>query len=280
MNLDGQIAHFDPQSGSIIGIALRSITVNGLTGNNTLTLDFSSGDFLSVLNPQGVALASGVLTYDGGTGASEVLKLAGGSFTTEVDSATGANSATIQLTAGGITKTATFQSLSSVIDNASATNFTLGDSVSGDSIHVVNDPHGTESGAFALVQFANKSYVNITDASPSSGDTVSLSVPVTGTPPPAVQWQVSSKGGPFQNIPGASSPTLVFTSDLSKNGNKYQALITDSNGTRTTLAVSLTVLPKFSTQPNDLVGSPGEYATFLAAARGGTAPAATWQVRT
>ena len=58
VTLDGQTAWFDPSSGNFQGTALNSININGLTGNNTITIDYSNG------NP----IPGGGLTINGGSG--------------------------------------------------------------------------------------------------------------------------------------------------------------------------------------------------------------------
>src|SRR5260370_39154624 len=65
----------------------------------------------------------------------------------------------------------------------------------------------------------------------------------TGTPPPTVQWQVSTDGGvSFSNIAGATLTTLTFTASLSQNGNLYQAVFSNSAGSATSSAAKLTVI--------------------------------------
>src|SRR5882672_9529001 len=64
----------------------------------------------------------------------------------------------------------------------------------------------------------------------------------TGSPTPTVQWQVSTDaGGTFSNVSGATSTTLSFATALAQNGNQYRAGFTNSAGTATTTAATLTV---------------------------------------
>jgi autotransporter passenger strand-loop-strand repeat protein len=72
------------------------------------------------------------------------------------------------------------------------------------------------------------------------GSTVTFTASATGSPTPTVQWQVSTGGGPFTDIPGATSTTYSFTATASQNGNQYQAVFTNSGGTATTTAATLT----------------------------------------
>jgi hypothetical protein len=75
---------------------------------------------------------------------------------------------------------------------------------------------------------------------------VSFTAAATGTPTPTVQWQVSTDGGKtWANVTGNSSATtttLTFTATASQNGYKYRAVFTNSAGTATTSAATLTVL--------------------------------------
>src|SRR5581483_9192647 len=64
-----------------------------------------------------------------------------------------------------------------------------------------------------------------------------------GNPTPTVQWQVSSDGGKtFSNISGATSSTLTLNNvTRSMNGDQYGAVFTNSAGTATSTAATLTV---------------------------------------
>jgi hypothetical protein len=70
---------------------------------------------------------------------------------------------------------------------------------------------------------------------------VTFTAAATGSPAPTVQWQVSTNAGvTFTNIPGATSTTLTFAPTPSQSGNEYRAVFTDSCGTATTTAATLT----------------------------------------
>jgi len=109
--------------------------------------------------------------------------------------------------------------------------------------------------------------------SPSSltitpGQTASFSAAATGTPPPTIQWQVSTDGGvTFSNITGATSTTLTFTASLSQNGNLFQAVFTNSVGSATSSAAQLTVLNPAATTALVSSANPsafGQAVTFTA----------------
>jgi len=77
----------------------------------------------------------------------------------------------------------------------------------------------------------------------SVGANATFTAAASGTPAPTVQWQVSTDGGnTYTNVSGATSTTLTFAATATQNGNKYQAVFTNSVGTATTTAATLTVI--------------------------------------
>lgn len=122
---------------------------------------------------------------------------------------------------------------------------------------------------------------NPTDQTACDGGTATFTASANGVPAPTVQWQVSS-GGPFTDIPGATSNTLMFTATAADNGKQYRAVFTNSSGTATTTTATLTVntAPTVSTNPMDVAVCDGATATFTAAANGSPAPTVQWQVST
>src|SRR5947207_1914997 len=53
---------------------------------------------------------------------------------------------------------------------------------------------------------------------------VTFSAAASGSPAPTVQWQVSTDGGvTFNDIPGATSPTLTFSAGAADDGKEYRA---------------------------------------------------------
>jgi hypothetical protein len=80
----------------------------------------------------------------------------------------------------------------------------------------------------------------------SAGDGVTFTAAATGTPTPTVQWQVSTDGGlTWNNITGntsAQTTTLILlTTNTNMNGYQYRAVFTNSVGTATSSAATLTV---------------------------------------
>lgn len=73
------------------------------------------------------------------------------------------------------------------------------------------------------------------------GSTVNFFASATGDPTPTVQWQVSTGGGPFTDISGATSTTLSVTVTPALNGNQYRAVFTNECGSDTTAPATLGV---------------------------------------
>jgi hypothetical protein len=102
----------------------------------------------------------------------------------------------------------------------------------------------------------------------------------SGAPTPTVQWQVST-GGPFTNIPGATSTTLTVNSVTpAQNGSMYQAVFTNSCAMVTSSPAMLTVnlAPAVTASPINQTACSGSSASFTAAASGTPAPTVQWQV--
>src|SRR5438445_3669398 len=105
-----------------------------------------------------------------------------------------------------------------------------------------------------------------------AGATATFTAAASGFPAPTVQWQVSS-GGPFTNIPGATSTTLSFTAAASDNNNQYRAVFTNGSGTaQTTATLTVSTPPAVTTSPTNQTACAGTNATFTAAASGTPAP--------
>ena len=84
----------------------------------------------------------------------------------------------------------------------------------------------------------------------TAGQTATFTAAATGSPTPTVQWQVSTdSGATFSILSGATSTTLSFTTASSQNGNQYHAVFTNSAGTATTTAATLTVNPATTKVP-------------------------------
>ncbi|HET8627255.1 MAG TPA: putative Ig domain-containing protein, partial [Thermomicrobiales bacterium] len=115
----------------------------------------------------------------------------------------------------------------------------------------------------------------------TAGQAVSFFSAASGFPvPTAVQWQVSAdNGATWTDIPGATHPTLTFTTAGTDNGHQYRAVYTNTCGTATTNAATLVVqgTPVVTTQPASQSANAGQRVTFTAAASGNPAPTVQWQ---
>ncbi len=106
----------------------------------------------------------------------------------------------------------------------------------------------------------------------NAGQTATSTAAASGTPSAAtVQWQVSTNGGStFANVAGATSTTLSIVTTAGQSGNEYRAVFTNSFGSATTTAATMTVVsaPVVSTIPVDETVDGGQTATLTAAASG------------
>jgi hypothetical protein len=75
----------------------------------------------------------------------------------------------------------------------------------------------------------------------NAGQTATFTAAATGEPTPTVRWQIAGVGGAFADIAGATSTTLSFTAAAGHNANQYRAVFTNSVGTSTSNAATLTV---------------------------------------
>jgi hypothetical protein len=76
----------------------------------------------------------------------------------------------------------------------------------------------------------------------SANHSVTFTAAASGTPTPKVQWQVLVKGGStWTNITGATSASYTFTATAAQTGYQYRAVFTNSLGSLTTAAATLTV---------------------------------------
>jgi Calx-beta domain/Fibronectin type III domain len=122
------------------------------------------------------------------------------------------------------------------------------------------------------------------DSSVNAGDDYSFSAAASGSPGPSAQWQVSTDGGStFANVTGATGNTLSGTAASADSGKKFRAVFTNSTGSATTNAATLTVAsvaPQITSQPANQSVVTGNPYTFSAGASGGPAPTVQWQVST
>ncbi|HEV3343427.1 MAG TPA: MBG domain-containing protein [Pirellulales bacterium] len=116
-----------------------------------------------------------------------------------------------------------------------------------------------------------------------NGTSVTFSAAATGFPTPSVQWQQSKDGTHYTNISAATALSYTISSvNAGENGYHYRAVFTNSVGSATTAAATLTVdyAPSVTTNPKSTTVTAGQTATFSAAAGGNPAPTVQWQVST
>jgi uncharacterized delta-60 repeat protein len=77
-----------------------------------------------------------------------------------------------------------------------------------------------------------------------AGFTAAFTATATGAPVPTVQWQASTdNGASFVDVDGATATTYSFTVAAPDSGKQFRAVFTNSEGTATSTAVTLTVPP-------------------------------------
>jgi hypothetical protein len=145
--------------------------------------------------------------------------------------------------------------------------------------------------ATLTVDYAPTITNNPSNSTVNAGNSTSFTAAAGGNATPSVQWEVSTDGGSTFNaiLPGGiygnsvTSPTLTITgASDAMNGNLYEAVFTNSLGTATTKAATLTVdsAPAVTTNPSNATVNAGNSTTFTAAASGNTTPTVRWAVST
>lgn len=118
----------------------------------------------------------------------------------------------------------------------------------------------------------------------NEGHNASFEAAATGFPAPTVQWEVSSNAGAdWSPIAGATSGTLtVSDATAAMNGWEYRAVFTNTAGSVTSNAATLTVssAPAITKQPVGTTVEAGETADFEASATGVPEPSVQWQIST
>ena len=136
----------------------------------------------------------------------------------------------------------------------------------------------TSNAAALTVDFAPAVTTNPTSQLVEAGSTIDLKAAASGSPTPTVQWKVSSDGGTtFTNIFSATSTSYSFTPTASNNGDEYEAVFTNSIGSATTTAATLTV-DSITTQPASQTVDAGASVTFTAASSDSSGDTVQWKV--
>jgi uncharacterized repeat protein (TIGR03803 family) len=132
--------------------------------------------------------------------------------------------------------------------------------------------------ATLTVQTAPTATTNPSNQTVTEGETATFTAAAAGNPTPTVQWQVSADGGKtFTDISGATSTMLTLSNVLfSQNGDEYRASFTNSVGTATTSAASLTVqMASGITSGKSTVFTAGQFGSFTVTATGSPTPTFT-----
>jgi hypothetical protein len=140
----------------------------------------------------------------------------------------------------------------------------------------------TSNAALLTVNFAPAITTQPVNLTVNAGQTATFTAAASGNPTPTVKWQVFPIGGPWADIPGATSPTYSFTAQTADNGKQYRAIFTNLLGSATSNAATLTVTnaPVITIHPVNQTVNSGQTATFTAAATGNPTPTVQWQVST
>jgi hypothetical protein len=110
------------------------------------------------------------------------------------------------------------------------------------------------------------------DQSASAGWAVAFSAQASGTPTPSAQWQVSTNAGASW---ADTSPT--FTATAAQDGYEYRAVFTNSAGSTTTTAATLTVAPMSTENFSGYIDFAASGQTFNAVSASWTVPTVTCQ---
>ena len=119
----------------------------------------------------------------------------------------------------------------------------------------------------------------------TAGSNVTFTASASGTPTPTVQWQLSTDGGTtFTALSGATNSTLTLDNVTSSmGGDEYEAVFTNSAGSATTSAATLTVnaatsAPIITANPTKQSATAGTNVSFTASASGSPTPTVQWQI--
>jgi len=115
------------------------------------------------------------------------------------------------------------------------------------------------------------------DQTATAGATVTFSVIATGTPAPTYQWRKNTV-----IIPGATSASLVLHTVQASDAGAYSVVVTNSAGSATSAAATLTVNPApvppaITAQPSTQTVLAGATVTFTVAATGVPTPTYQWR---
>lgn len=187
---------------------------------------------------------------------------------------------TFTVTASG-SPTPTFQwrKNGSNIGGATSSSYTINgvtgtDAASYDCVATNSCGSGTSSAAILTVNTAAAITGNPSDQSACEGGSASFTVTASGSPAPTFQWR---KDG--NNIGGATNATLSLTGVTGADTASYDCVVTNSCGSATSTAASLTVNtgPSIGSQPANQEACEGGTAVFSVGASGTSPLSYQWQ---
>lgn len=155
---------------------------------------------------------------------------------------------------------------------------------------VVSNSAGSETSSSALLTVNSAQAIPVFSTQPVNRgvvapDTAVFSVIVTGNPSPTLQWQLSTNaGGSFVDIAGATASSYTTSATgASDNGNQYRVIASNSAGTTTSDAATLTVAapeaPRFIGEPiTSVTAVAGLSAELSVGVTGTPAPSIQWQL--
>ena len=118
-----------------------------------------------------------------------------------------------------------------------------------------------------------------TDATADAGGTATFTVAASGSPTPALRWQVRAPGGAWTDVAGGTSGTLTVPATADADGSSYRALATNAAAADVAsgIAVLRVLTPPEVGDPADVTVPDGGTARFEVAASGSPAPTVTWE---
>src|SRR5436190_911284 len=248
----------------------KTVTVGGIAldgtaaGNYALasTTATTTADITAVTVTATVTAANKV--YDGTTAASAACALTG---IVGTDVVTCAGTATFDTALVGTGKTVTMAGIA--LSGAHAANYLLASTTATTTADI------TAAAPTITMQPVSQTI--------TAQQVVTFTAAASGSPAPAVQWQVSTNGGStFTNIAGATQTSYSFITGSADHGKLFRAVFTNSEGSATTNAATLFVTeplaaPIVTAHPASITVAVGGVATFAANASGSPAPSARWQ---
>ncbi len=135
----------------------------------------------------------------------------------------------------------------------------------------------TSSGAILTVNTAASITGQPTNATACEGSAAGFTVTAGGSPAPSYQWRKNTV-----DIPGATNATLSFASVAAGDAGSYDCVVTNSCGSATSLAASLTVntAASITGQPSGQTVCENDAASFTVTAGGSPAPTFQWRKNT